>query len=81
MNWLVLGAALSGALAVGAGAFGAHGASGEAAAASAVGKSAVPAGITAWPGRNFKVAGFGVDSVWINMAAPIAAEDMVRARA
>lgn len=32
MNWLVLAAAVSGALAVGAGAFGAHGASGEAAA-------------------------------------------------
>ncbi|MBW4329619.1 DUF423 domain-containing protein [Stakelama sp. CBK3Z-3] len=31
MNWLVLFAALSGALAVGAGAFGAHGASGDAA--------------------------------------------------
>jgi uncharacterized membrane protein YgdD (TMEM256/DUF423 family) len=31
MNWLVVLAALSGALAVGAGAFGAHGASGEAA--------------------------------------------------
>lgn len=31
MNWLVLLAALSGALAVGAGAFGAHGASGDAA--------------------------------------------------
>ena len=24
-------------------------------------------GITAWPGRNFSVAGFGVDSVWMNM--------------
>lgn len=32
MNWLVVAAALSGALAVGAGAFGAHGASGLAAA-------------------------------------------------
>lgn len=32
MNWLVMAAALSGALAVGAGAFGAHGASGAAAA-------------------------------------------------
>lgn len=31
MNWLVLAAGLSGALAVGAGAFGAHGASGQAA--------------------------------------------------
>ncbi len=31
MNWLVIAAALSGALAVGAGAFGAHGASGQAA--------------------------------------------------
>ena len=30
MNWLVIAAALSGALAVGAGAFGAHGASGQA---------------------------------------------------
>ncbi|MBX3594485.1 DUF423 domain-containing protein [Sphingomonas sp.] len=32
MNWLMMLAALSGAIAVGAGAFGAHGASGEAAA-------------------------------------------------
>lgn len=32
MNWLVIAAALSGALAVGAGAFGAHGATGQAAA-------------------------------------------------
>lgn len=31
MNWLMIAAALSGALAVGAGAFGAHGASGQAA--------------------------------------------------
>jgi uncharacterized membrane protein YgdD (TMEM256/DUF423 family) len=31
MNWLMLAAALSGAMAVGAGAFGAHGASGDAA--------------------------------------------------
>ena len=31
MNWLVIAAALSGAIAVGAGAFGAHGASGQAA--------------------------------------------------
>lgn len=31
MNWLVIAAALSGAVAVGAGAFGAHGASGQAA--------------------------------------------------
>jgi len=31
MNWLIVAAALSGALAVGAGAFGAHGASGQAA--------------------------------------------------
>lgn len=31
MNWLMVAAALSGALAVGAGAFGAHGASGQAA--------------------------------------------------
>src|SRR5690606_2359871 len=42
-------------------------ASGDFAAASAVGKSAVPASSTVWPGRNFSVAGFGVDSVWMNM--------------
>ena len=37
---------------------------------SALGKSAVPACITVWPGRNFSVAGFGVDSVWMNMVPP-----------
>ena len=42
-------------------------ASGEACAASAPGKSAVPAAMTVRPGRNFSVAGFGVDSVWMNM--------------
>ena len=44
-------------------------ASGEACAAASLGKSAVPAGSTVWPGRNFSVAGFGVDSVWMNMAS------------
>ncbi len=43
-------------------------ASGEDCAASSPGKSAVPTGSTVWPGRNFSVAGFGVDSVWMNMA-------------
>ncbi len=27
----------------------------------------MPISKTVWPGRNFKVAGFGVDSVWINI--------------
>jgi hypothetical protein len=44
-------------------------ASGEVAAASAEGKSAVPVSSTLRPGRNLSVAGFGVDSVWMNMVA------------
>ncbi len=47
-------------------------ASGDAAAASAVGKSAEPDGMTACPGRNLSVAGFGVASVWMNMRASLA---------
>ncbi len=44
-------------------------ASGERAAASRVGKSAtVPSPMTSRPGRNFSVAGLGVDSVWMNIA-------------
>ena len=42
-------------------------ASGDDLALSTFGKSAVPCSITVWPGRNFNVAGFGVDSVWINI--------------
>ena len=43
-------------------------AKGERAAASRDGKSATaPSPITSRPGRNFKVAGLGVDSVWMNM--------------
>src|SRR5690606_35548120 len=42
-------------------------ASGDFAAASGAGKSAVPVSSTVCPGRNFSVAGFGVDSVWMNM--------------
>ena len=41
---------------------------GERPALSTLGKSATaPAPITSLPGRNFRVAGLGVDSVWINM--------------
>src|SRR6185369_15170658 len=42
-------------------------ASGEASALSESGKSRVPASITAWPGRNLRVAGLGVCSVRICM--------------
>src|SRR5690242_7792586 len=43
-------------------------ASGERSAAVLSGKSAtLPSPITSRPGRNFRVAGFGVDSVWMNM--------------
>ena len=42
-------------------------ASGDFEAASAVAKSAVPTSKTVWPGKNLSVAGFGVDSVWINI--------------
>src|SRR5579875_1682299 len=43
-------------------------ASGERRAAARSGKLAVPFFITTRPGRNFSVAGFGVCSVWMNMA-------------
>src|SRR5215469_4021462 len=44
-------------------------ASGERAAAPLSGKSATePSPMTSRPGRNFKVAGLGVDSVWMNMS-------------
>src|SRR5829696_8436210 len=43
-------------------------ASGEASASSGVAKSRVPASITRRPGRNLRVAGLGVVSVWISMA-------------
>ena len=39
-----------------------------ASASSGVAKSRVPDSMTVRPGRNFSVAGFGVDSVWMNMA-------------
>src|SRR3546814_11719772 len=42
-------------------------ASGEAAASSGLAKSRVPASMTGRPGRNFRVAGLGVDSVSISM--------------
>src|SRR6185312_9216564 len=43
-------------------------ASGERSAAFLSGKSAtLPSPITSRPGRNFRVAGLGVDSVWMNM--------------
>ncbi len=42
-------------------------ASGDGAAASGVRNSAVPSPSTARPGRNFKVAGLGVASVWMNI--------------
>src|SRR6185312_12714431 len=41
---------------------------GERPAVSALGKSATaPSPITSQPGRNLRVAGLGVDSVWMNM--------------
>ena len=42
-------------------------ASGEACAAASAREVRGAGGITVWPGRNFSVAGFGVDSVWMNM--------------
>src|SRR5258705_4341394 len=42
-------------------------ASGERLQAAASGKSTVPSLMTSRPGRNFKVAGLGVVSVWMNM--------------
>src|SRR5687768_6406543 len=43
-------------------------ASGEASASSGLAKSRVPLSITRSPGRNLRVAGLGVVSVWISMA-------------
>src|ERR1700730_7560024 len=43
-------------------------ASGDLAATSRFGRSSVPSGSTVRPGRNFRVAGFGVVSVWMNIA-------------
>src|SRR3954454_13326562 len=43
-------------------------ASGDASADSPSAKSRVPASITVWPGKNLRVAGLGVCSVWISMA-------------
>src|SRR4051794_17363596 len=42
-------------------------ASGEASASSSLVASNVPSGSTTRPGRNFRVAGFGVASVWMNI--------------
>jgi hypothetical protein len=39
-------------------------------ASAELGKSAVPSSRTVCPGKNFNVAGFGVDSVWMNMVFP-----------
>jgi hypothetical protein len=44
-------------------------ASGEASASSGVAKSRVPLAITVSPGRNFRVRGLGVVSVWISMGS------------
>ena len=44
-------------------------ASGDFAADARVGKSATPSPRTAAPGKNFSVAGLGVDSVWMNMVS------------
>jgi hypothetical protein len=43
-------------------------ASGERSASAASRASNVPDSITGRPGRNFSVAGLGVDSVWMNKA-------------
>jgi hypothetical protein len=42
-------------------------ASGDCTAASLFGMSSVPWPSTGLPGRNFRVAGFGVASVWMNI--------------
>ena len=47
---------------------GGAGAVGDRAAEPASGKLAVPVASTSRPGRNLRVAGFGVCSVWMNMA-------------
>ena len=54
-------------------------ASGDLEAASDVGKSAVPMSSTVWPGKNLSVAGFGVDSVWMNMLVPLMSQYDMRA--
>ena len=46
-------------------------ASGEALASDASAMSSVPERITSQLGRNFIVAGFGVSSVWMNMAVSV----------
>ena len=43
-------------------------ASGELAARSGSVKSSTPRAVTSRPGRNFRLAGFGVCSVWMNIA-------------
>src|SRR4030095_2416025 len=45
-------------------------ASGETPASSALRKSRVSPGSTSRPGKNFRVAGLGVSSVWMNILAP-----------
>src|SRR5687768_18149639 len=55
-------------------------ASGEASASSGVAKSRTPASITRRPGRNFRVEGLGVVSVWISMER-MWAEERRRSRA
>src|SRR5215203_6756465 len=46
---------------------------GEGAAPAALRASKVPSGITTLPGRNFRVAGFGVASVWMNIGKGLTA--------
>src|SRR3546814_3674886 len=46
-------------------------ASGEASASAAAMKLTLASGSTSRPGRNFRVAGFGVVSVWINMIGSV----------
>ena len=50
-------------------------ASGERAAERDSVKLAVPDPMTAQPGRNFRVAGFGVCSVWMNIGGSAAHEE------
>src|SRR5438132_4430482 len=50
-------------------------ASGERAADRESVKLAVPDAMTAQPGRNFRVAGFGVCSVWMNIGGSAAHEE------
>src|SRR6056297_1795738 len=46
-------------------------ASGDFSAPSGLGKSAVPASRTVWPGRNFRAAGSGFASVWLTMRSSV----------